>query len=205
MNKPEIRAVETRCGWAETANLKDKDIYNLYHDTEWGVAVHDDARIFEHLLLEGFQAGLSWLTILKKRENFRRAFAGFEAARVARFDKRKIARLLADPGIIRNRLKVAAAVHNARLFLKVQREFGSFDAYIWRFVGGKPVVNRWTKLAQLPARSPESDALSADLKKRGFKFVGSTICYAHMQATGLVNDHLVTCFRWRELGGKEPL
>ncbi len=202
MTKPDIKAVETRCGWAETANLKDREIYNHYHDTEWGIAVHDDTKIFEHLLLEGFQAGLSWLTILKKRENFRRAFAGFDAARVARFDKRKIARLLADPGIIRNRLKVAAAVHNARLFLKVQREFGSFDAYIWRFVGGKPKVNRWTKLAQLPARSKESDALSADLKARGFKFVGSTICYAHMQSTGLVNDHLVTCFRWRELGGK---
>jgi DNA-3-methyladenine glycosylase I len=202
MTKPDIKAVETRCGWAETANLMDREIYNRYHDTEWGIAVHDDTKIFEHLLLEGFQAGLSWLTILKKRENFRRAFAGFDAARVARFDKRKIARLLADPGIIRNRLKVAAAVHNARLFLKVQREFGSFDAYIWRFVGGKPKVNRWTKLAQLPARSKESDALSADLKARGFKFVGSTICYAHMQSTGLVNDHLVTCFRWRELGGK---
>jgi DNA-3-methyladenine glycosylase I len=218
MIKPESRAIETRCGWAETANPKDREIYNFYHDTEWGVAVHDDARIFEHLLLEGFQAGLSWLTILKKRDHFRRAFAGFDAARVARFDKRKIARLLADAGrvaiaisvpnryrlrgIIRNRLKIEAAVRNARLFLGVQREFGSFDAYIWRFVGGKTLVNRWTKLSQLPARSPESDALSADLKARGFKFVGSTICYAHMQSTGLVNDHLVTCFRWRELGGK---
>lgn len=192
-----------RCGWAETTpNPKDKAIYDRYHDREWGTPVHRDRRIFEHLVLEGFQAGLSWLTILKKRRAFRKAFAGFDPAKVARFDKRKIARLLADPGIIRNRLKVAAAVNNARRFLEVQREFGSFDAYIRRFVGGRTIVNRWTKLSEIPDTSPESDALSADLKARGFKFIGSTICYAHLQATGLVNDHLVTCFRWRELGGK---
>ncbi len=183
-----------RCDWPTGSTLMLR-----YHDEEWGVPVHDDRKHFEFLMLEGAQAGLSWLTILKKRENYREAFAGFDARKVARFDKRNIRALLADPGIVRNRLKVESAVTNARAFLAVQKEFGSFDRYVWRFVGGKPIVNRWASLKQLPALTKESDALSADLKRRGFRFVGSTIIYAHMQATGLVNDHLVHCYRYREI------
>ena len=168
-----------------------------YHDEEWGTPVHDDRKHFEFLILEGAQAGLSWRTILHRREGYRKAFAGFDPAKVARFDARKVARLLADPGIIRNRLKVAAAITNARALLAVQEELGSFDAFIWSFVGGRPKRNAWRTLAQIPATSPESDALSRELKRRGFKFCGSTIVYAHMQACGLVNDHLVDCFRYR--------
>ncbi|OGR52662.1 MAG: DNA-3-methyladenine glycosylase [Elusimicrobia bacterium GWA2_62_23] len=182
-----------RCSWAYGAS----PFYVPYHDEEWGVPVWDDRRQFEFLTLESAQAGLSWSTILNKREGYRRAFAGFDPEKVARFGAGKIAALLKDPGIVRNRLKVNAAVNNARLFLAVQKEFGSFSKYIWGFVGGRPKVNRWTSLGQIPAVSKESDALSADLKRRGFKFVGSTIMYAHMQATGLVNDHLVSCFRHR--------
>jgi len=170
-----------------------------YHEEESGVPVHDDRKLFEFLILEGAQAGLSWSTILNKRDNYRRAFDGFDPRRIADYDKRKIKRLLADVGIVRNRLKIAAAVENAKAFLRVQREFASFDRYIWQFVGGKPRVNNWKTLPRLPARTPESDAMSKDLKKRGFKFVGSTICYAFMQAVGVVNDHAVTCFRYREL------
>lgn len=187
---------ENRCPWAYGAS----PLYVPYHDEEWGVPVHDDRKQFEFLTLESAQAGLSWATILNRREGYRKAFAGFDPAKVARFDARKIAALLKDPGIIRNRLKVAAAVNNARLFLEVRKEFGTFSKYIWAFVGGKPKVNRWASLSQLPATSKESDALSADLKRRGFKFVGSTIVYAHMQATGLVNDHLVSCFRHKACG-----
>ncbi len=179
-----------RCGWCGTDPL-----YVAYHDTEWGVPVHDDRKLFEFLILEGAQAGLSWITILRKREAYRRAFAGFDPQRVARFGPRQAARLLADPGIVRNRLKIGAAIENARRFLAVQEEFGSFDAYVWRFVDGRPIVNRWKALRQVPASTAQSDALSKDLKARGFKFVGSTICYAHMQATGMVNDHLAGCFR----------
>jgi DNA-3-methyladenine glycosylase I len=182
---------KTRCPWAYGAN----PFYIPYHDSEWGVPVHDDRKQFEFLTLESAQAGLSWSTILNKREGYRRAFAGFDPVKVAKFGPKKIEALLKDPGIIRNRLKVKAAVNNARLFLEVQKEFGTFSKYIWGFVGGRPKVNRWTRLGQMPAFSKESDALSADLKRRGFKFAGTTIMYAHMQATGLVNDHLVTCFR----------
>lgn len=170
-----------------------------YHDREWGVPVHDDRKLFEFILLEGAQAGLSWITILRKRENYRKAFAGFDPRKVARFSSREIRRLMKNEGIVRNRLKIEAAVSNARAFLAVQKEFGSFDRYIWQFVGGKPKVNRRRTIKDIPARTPESDAMSADLKRRGFKFVGTTICYAHMQATGMVNDHVVSCFRHREL------
>ncbi len=180
-----------RCSWP-TSEL---DI--AYHDQEWGVPVHDEQTFFEFLTLEGAQAGLSWSIILRKRENYRRAFAGFDPRKVARFTARKVARLLQDPGIVRNRLKIASTVSNARAFLAVQREFGSFDAYVWRFVGGKPQQHKVRSLRQLAARTPESDALSKDLQRRGFRFVGSTICYAFMQAVGLVNDHLITCFRYR--------
>jgi DNA-3-methyladenine glycosylase I len=173
-----------------------------YHDREWGVPLHDDRLIFEFLILEGMQAGLSWSTILHKRENFRKAFAGFDVEKVARFDARKVRGLLGDAGIIRNRLKINAAVVNARRFIKVQEEFGSFDEYMWRFVGGKPIMNRLRSLKQMIATSKESDAMSKDLKLRGFKFVGSTICYAHMQATGMVNDHMITCFRYKEISEK---
>jgi DNA-3-methyladenine glycosylase I len=168
-----------------------------YHDREWGTPLHDDRRIFEFLILEGMQAGLSWSLILNKRENFRRAFRGFDPQKVARFTARDITRLLGDAGIIRNRLKILAAINNAQRFLEVQREFGSFDRYIWGFVGGRPVRSGLRSLADMPARTPLSDAISQDLKARGFKFVGSTIIYSHMQATGMVNDHLVTCFRYR--------
>jgi DNA-3-methyladenine glycosylase I len=180
-----------RCGWVNLANRR----YVAYHDEEWGVPVHDDRRLFELLILEGAQAGLSWETILNKRERYREVFDGFDPARVARYDARKVARLLADPGIVRNRLKIAAAVGNAKAFLAVQGEFGSFDAYVSRFVGGAPRRSRPASLAAIPARTPESDALSKDLLKRGFRFVGSTICYAFMQAAGLVDDHVTGCFR----------
>ena len=170
-----------------------------YHDEEWGVPLHDERKLFEFLILEGMQAGLSWSTILHKRENFREAFHGFDPAKVARYTRRDVKRLLADAGIIRNRLKIEAAINNAQRFLDVQNEFGSFDAYIWRFVDGKPIQNRFKSLSELPARTPLSDAISKDLKQRAFKFVGSTIVYAHMQATGMVNDHTLDCFRFRQL------
>ena len=172
-----------------------------YHDAEWGVPQHDDRVLFEFLILEGAQAGLSWETILKKRDHYRKAFADFDPARVARFDAKRIEKLLADPGIVRNRLKVAGAVRNAKAFLAVQKEFGSFDAYVWRFVGGRPMDNARKSLREIPPRTAESDALSKDLRKRGFTFVGSTICYAFMQAVGMVNDHEVRCFRYKACGG----
>ena len=175
------------------------DQYIQYHDEEWGVPVHDDRKHFEFLILEGAQAGLSWATILKKREGYRKNFAGFDPVKVARFTEKKLEKILQDPGIIRNRLKVYAAVNNAKRFLEVQREFGSFDTYIWGFVGGKPIVNKWKSLGQVAPTTKESDALSKDLIRRGFKFVGSTVMYAHMQACGLVNDHLVDCFRYEPL------
>lgn len=183
-----------RCPWPGVDPL-----YRKYHDEEWGVPLHDDLKLFEFLVLEGMQAGLSWSTVLRKRENFRRLFADFDPERVALFDSRRIELLLQDPSIIRNRRKVEGAVTNARAFLKVSEEFGSFDEYIWRFVEGRPLINRWESLSQLPTTSPESILLSKDLVARGFKFVGPTICYAHMQATGMVNDHLVSCYRYREL------
>jgi DNA-3-methyladenine glycosylase I len=185
----------TRCAWVPA----DDPIYVQYHDQEWGVPIHDDRLLFEFLILEGFQAGLSWRTILQKRENFRLAFDGFEVEKIAAYDDRKVAELLANPGIIRNRLKIIASITNARAFIRVQQEFGSFDAFIWRFVNGGPIVSNWESLAQVPSKTAESDALSTDLIQRGFKFVGSTICYAHMQATGMVNDHTVDCFRYAEL------
>jgi len=178
-----------RCAWAKG------DLYIAYHDREWGVPVHDDRLLFEFLILEGAQAGLSWITILKKRDNYRRAFDNFDAHTVARYNSRKIQKLLADPGIVRNRLKILSAVGNARAFLTVQSEFGSFDDYIWRFTDGRPIRNRWKSLKEIPASTAASDAMSRDLIKRGFKFVGSTICYAFMQAIGMVNDHTVDCFR----------
>jgi len=175
------------------------ELMAAYHDLEWGVPLHDDAKIFEFLILEGMQAGLSWRTILYKRENFRKAFHGFDAARVARYGERDLRRLLADAGIIRNRLKIKGVINNARRFLEVQKEFGTFDRYIWGFVGGKPVRNRLRSFKDMPARTPLSDLISADLKGRGFQFVGSTVVYAHMQATGLVNDHLIQCTRYAEI------
>jgi DNA-3-methyladenine glycosylase I len=182
-----------RCDWART------DLMIEYHDREWGVPLHDDRGLFELLILEGAQAGLSWETVLKKRDRYRAAFDGFDAARVAAYREHKVAELLADPGIVRNRLKVEAAIQNARSVLAVREEFGSFDAYVWGLLGGKPRQNRWRALKEVPASTPESDALSRDLKRRGFKFVGSTICYAFMQAVGLVNDHLEGCFRHRQV------
>lgn len=187
----------TRCPWAKTA------LSIPYHDHEWGVPLHDDRKHFEFLVLDGAQAGLSWETILKKREAYRQAFDGFDPHIVARYDERKVADLLADEGIVRNRLKVRSAIRNANAFLEVQHEFGTFDAYIWRFVGGTPLQNRWESLSQVPARTAESDAMSKDLKQRGFNFVGSTICYAYMQAAGLVNDHLVSCFRHQPLSRRD--
>lgn len=184
-----------RCAWVNNANPLMLD----YHDREWGVPVHDDRKHFEFLILEGAQAGLSWSTILNRRENYRRAFASFDPEKVARFTPARIEKLLLDPGIIRNRLKIESAVRNARAFLKLQEDFGTFDTYCWRFVDGKPKLNRWTSAHQVPATSPESDAFSKDLKQRGFNFVGSTILYAHMQAVGMVNDHLTTCFRYPKL------
>ena len=181
----------SRCPWAGEDPLMIE-----YHDTEWGVPLHDDTRIYEFIVLEGMQAGLSWATILRKRENFRAAFKGFDPEVVAEFTREYIKRLLSDAGIIRNRLKIEAAISNAKAFLKVQREFGSFDRYMWEFVGGKPIRHGLRKVSEIPATSPESDRFSRDLKRRGFKFVGSTIVYAHMQATGMVNDHLVSCYRY---------
>lgn len=186
--------VLTRCAWAVTDPL-----YVPYHDEEWGVPVRDDRLLFEFLVLEGAQAGLSWLTILRKREGYRSAFAGFDAAEVARFGQADVERLLTDPGIVRNRLKVESAITNAREFLRVQEEFGSFADYVWRFVDGETIHNEWRTMAEIPAKTAEAETLSCDLKKRGFRFVGPTICYAHMQATGMVNDHTVDCFRWAEL------
>jgi DNA-3-methyladenine glycosylase I len=191
-----VRALR-RCDWASA----DDPLYQEYHDKEWGVPVHDDRTMFEFLVLEGAQAGLSWGTILKKRENFRHAFDGFDPAKVAGYDNRKVRSLLTDAGIIRNKLKVRSAIKNAKAFLEVQDEFGSFDAYIWRFVDGKPKMNRWRSLQDIPASTTESIAMSKDLLARGFGFVGPTICYAHMQATGMVNDHIISCFRYGELSG----
>jgi len=182
-----------RCSWAKG------DLYITYHDNEWGVPVHDDRLLFEFLILEGAQAGLSWITILKKRENYRRAFDNFDVKKIARYDARRLRKLLSDPGIVRNRLKIKSAVQNAKAFLKVQKEFGSFDNYIWRFVNASPVRNHRNSLSEIPARTPASDAMSRDLLKRGFKFVGSTICYAFMQAVGMVNDHTIDCFRYAKL------
>lgn len=183
-----------RCAWCG-----DDPLYCAYHDTEWGVPVHNDRALFEFLILEGAQAGLSWITILRKRENYRAAFDGFDATRIARYDANKIESLLQNPGIVRNRLKVEAAVTNAQKFLDTQSEFGSFDKFIWQFVDGKPKQNARSSISAIPASTPESDAMSKELKRRGFKFVGSTICYAHMQATGMVNDHTTDCFRHKEL------
>ena len=184
-----------RCPWATTEPAI------AYHDKEWGVPVHDDRLLFEFLILEGAQAGLSWITILKKRENYRKAFERFRVEKIAHYNQRDVKRLLGDAGIVRNRLKIAATIANAKAFLAVRKEFGSFDNYLWSFVGGKPIQNRWRRMADVPARTAESDAMSRDLVRHGFKFVGSTICYALMQATGMVNDHLVTCPRHRKLGG----
>jgi DNA-3-methyladenine glycosylase I len=184
-----IKIEPKRCAWAKTE-------WSIpYHDKEWGTPVHDDRLLFEFLILEGAQAGLSWETILKKRDNYRKAFDNFDAEKVARYSEKKINSLLGDAGIIRNKLKIRAAVQNAQSFLEVREEFGSFDSYIWEFVGGKPKINRWRSLKEIPAQTEESDAMSKDLRKRGFNFVGSTICYAFMQAVGLVNDHMVDCFR----------
>lgn len=184
-----------RCPWSENNPLM-----SIYHDEEWGQPRHDDEQHFEFLILEAAQAGLSWLTVLKRREGYRKAFSGFNPRKVARYDAKKINQLLLDPGIIRNRLKVESVVHNAPLFLAVQKEFGTFDEYMWNFVGGKPILNGWKSSKQIPATSKESDALSKDLKRRGFKFVGSTVLYAHMQAVGMVNDHLTSCFRYPSKG-----
>jgi DNA-3-methyladenine glycosylase I len=186
-------ATLTRCPWASN------DLSIRYHDEEWGLPTHDDAKLFEFLILEGAQAGLSWDTILKKRENYRAAFSNFDARKIARYDKRKLQSLMNDAGIIRNRLKIASAVANAKAFLQVQEEFGSFDAYIWQFANGSPIVNSWRSAKQVPASTRESDAMSKDLKRRGFSFVGTTICYAFMQAVGIVNDHLTSCFRYSQL------
>jgi DNA-3-methyladenine glycosylase I len=186
---PKTKAGPARCSWARD------ELSAAYHDQEWGVPTHDDRKLFEFLLLEGAQAGLSWDTILKKRKNYRAAFDGFDPKKIARYTPKKLDSLMSDPGIVRNRLKIESAVKNAKAFLKVQREFGSFDKYIWQFVGGKPIHNRWKKLKQVPARTPQSDAMSKDLKKRGFSFVGSTICYAFIEAMGLVDDHIAGCFR----------
>lgn len=188
-----------RCAWAGS-----EPMYVAYHDQEWGVPVHDDRTLFEFLVLEGAQAGLSWSTILRKRENYRQAFDGFDPVKVAEYDDEKIAELLNNPGIVRNRLKVNAAVLNARAFLKVQEEFGSFDKYIWQFTGGQPLVNRWKSILEIPAETAESRIMSKDLIQRGFRFVGPTICYAHMQATGMVNDHTIDCFRYNEILSSYP-
>jgi DNA-3-methyladenine glycosylase I len=183
-----------RCGWAEKS-----DLYRAYHDREWGVPLHDDPLLFEFICLEGAQAGLSWETILKKRENYRRAFDRFDAAKVARYGAKKIAALMGDAGIVRNRAKIEAAIGNAQSYLAVREEFGSFDRYLWGFVDGRPIHNRWASMKQVPAQTDEAAAMSKDLKKRGFRFVGPTICYAFMQATGMVNDHVTDCFRWKDL------
>ena len=187
-------AAVTRCGW-----VSDDPLYIDYHDREWGVPLHDDHKLFELLMLEGAQAGLSWITILKKREHYRRAFDGFDAERMASYGEDKIQQLLADPGIVRNRLKVRSAVTNARAYLAVRQELGTFDHFLWQFIGGEPRRNAWRSLAEVPAKTPESDAMSKELKRRGFKFVGSTICYAFMQSSGMVNDHTTDCFRYRQV------
>ena len=189
-----------RCAW-----VKDDFLEIAYHDDEWGVPVTDDQKLFEFLILEGAQAGLSWSKVLKKRENYRQAFANFDPELVAQFDDHKQEELKQNPGIIRNKLKIASAVTNARLFLDIQAEYGSFASYIWQFVEGKPIQNRWENLEQVPATSPQSEAMSKELKKRGFKFVGSTICYAFMQATGMVNDHTTNCFRYKEISAMKPV
>ena len=189
-----IEDSKKRCEWAGSDSL-----YLSYHDEEWGVPVHDDRRLFEMLILEGAQAGLSWITILKKRQHYREAFDGFNAKRISKYDEKKIAELLANEGIVRNRLKVRASVQNAKAFLAIQKEFGSFDNYVWQFVDGKPKVNKWKTLKDLPAQTVESEAMSKDLRKRGCNFVGPTICYAFMQAVGMVNDHVVSCFRYKEV------
>jgi DNA-3-methyladenine glycosylase I len=181
--------MNNRCEWAQKS-----EIYSKYHDEEWGNPLHDDQKLFEFLILEGMQAGLSWITILKKRDAFRKAFEDFDVNKVASFDRQKVEELMSDPGIIRNRLKIEASINNAQHFLEVVEEFGSFDRYIWGFVDQKPVINHWTALSEIPAKTELSDRISEDLKRRGFKFVGSTIIYSHMQATGMINDHLVTCF-----------
>jgi DNA-3-methyladenine glycosylase I len=186
-----VAAEPLRCGWAKGEQ------YIRYHDEEWGVPVHDDRTLFEFLILEGAQAGLSWSTILNKRENYRRAFDGFDPQVVAKYQANKINQLLADPGIVRNKLKIASAIENAKAFLQVQEEFGTFDRYIWQFVGGKPRINHPKSMKQVPARTPESDAMSKDLQRRGFRFVGSTICYAFMQAVGMVDDHVADCWKSR--------
>jgi len=186
--------LKSRCSWSATDPL-----YKKYHDREWGVPLHDDRKLFEFLILEGAQAGLSWLTILKKRQNYRKAFNNFDPHKIAGYDSHKVSELLSNEGIVRNKLKINAAIQNATSFLAVQREFGSYNNYIWRFVGGETKKNKWKTLEEIPAQTPESAAMSADLKKRGFKFVGPTICYAFMQATGLVNDHVVDCFRYKEV------
>lgn len=191
--------IKIRCAWGTAAPLCLE-----YHDQEWGVPIHDDQKLFEFLVLEGAQAGLSWLTILKKRENFRKAFDNFDAKRIAQYDEKKIQHLLSDKGIIRNRRKIEATIQNARAFLAVQEEFGSFDAYIWQFMGGKPKQNAWKKLKEIPAKISESEDMSRDLIKRGFKFVGSTICYAFMQAVGMVNDHTIDCYRYAEIAKEIP-
>lgn len=186
--------MKTRCGWT-----KDNELMNAYHDDEWGVPLHNDDKLFEYLILDAFQAGLSWNTILNKRENFRKALDNFDYKKIATYDNSKLESLMLDAGIIRNRLKVNSTVINAKAFISVQKEFGSFDKYIWQFVNYKTIVNNWASLKEMPAKSPESDAMSKDLMKRGFKFVGSTICYAFMQAAGMVNDHLTSCYRHKEL------
>lgn len=189
-------ADKQRCEWVGSHPLE-----IVYHDTEWGVPVHDDRRLFELLILEGAQAGLNWLTVLKKRESYREAFAGFDPVKIARFDEARVEELLRNPGIIRNRLKVRSAIQNAQAFLTVQEEYGTFDAYVWRFVEGAPTVNTWRSMVEIPAQTPASERMSKALKKRGFNFVGPTICYAFMQAVGLVNDHTVDCFRYHEVVG----
>jgi DNA-3-methyladenine glycosylase I len=186
-----------RCSWAGT-----DPVYIDYHDREWGVPMHDERTLFEMLVLDGAQAGLSWITILKKRDNYRAAFDNFDAAKMARYGERKVQVLLNNPGIVRNRLKVGAAIQNARMLLKLQEQEGSLAEYLWRYVDGKPVINAWRSIKEIPARTPLSDTISKDLSRRGFKFVGPTICYAFMQAMGMVNDHTIDCFRYRELGGK---
>ena len=187
--------MKRRCPWANP----DDPLYLEYHDTEWGVPVHDDRKLFEFLVLEGAQAGLSWRTILNRRENYRKAFAGFDPVKVAAFDGRTVKKLLEDPGIIRNRRKIESAISNAKLVLEVQEEHGSFDSYLWSFVGGKPIQNRWKNPGQIPVKTPEAERMSADLVRSGFKFVGPTICYAYMQAAGMVNDHVIDCYRHREI------
>jgi len=185
-----------RCEWANK-----NDLEQSYHDNEWGVPIHDDRSLFEFLILEGAQAGLSWSTILRKREGYRKAFDNFDARKISRYSKSDVSRLLANPEIIRNRLKIDATITNARAFLRVQKQFGSFNRYIWQFVNGRPIQNSWRKMTDIPSNTPESEAMSRDLQKRGFKFVGTTVCYAFMQAVGMVNDHVVSCFRYKELKG----